>query len=296
MRYLGALPFSSTRTGSRLLLLAAAMLFSTGGVAIKACSLVSWQVACARSGVAAVCLCVLLPNARRGWTWRTPLVGIAYAATLVLFVLATKLTTSANAIFLQSTGPLYMLLLGPLVLRERIQAVDWVTLPLVGVGAALLLSGATPAAASAPNPALGNLLALISGFTWALVITSLRWLGKHSAHSDGGPAAVVAGNVIACLFALPFAFPVQNVSVVDGAVVLYLGVVQIGVAYFALTRAIRHVPGLEASTIMLAEPVFNPVWTWMILGERPGSMALIGGAMIILTTLGRTWWQSRGGG
>ena len=88
----------------------------------------SWQVAGFRSGIAAVALWLLLPGARRGWTWRTVLIGIAYAATLVLFVLANKLTTSANAIFLQSTAPLYLLLLGPLVLRERIRRIDLVVI------------------------------------------------------------------------------------------------------------------------------------------------------------------------
>ena len=107
---------------NRLFLFAAALLFSTGGAAIKACSLSSWQVAGFRSGIAAVVLYILLPGARPsakpGWTWRTWLIGLAYAATMILFVLANKLTTSANAIFLQSTAPFYLLLLGPLVLAR----------------------------------------------------------------------------------------------------------------------------------------------------------------------------------
>ena len=112
-----ATPKSSSRYG----VLAAALLFSTGGAAIKACSLTGWQVAGFRSGVAAVALWLLVPGARRQWNWRTLLAGIFYAATLILFVTANKLTTSANAIFLQSTAPLYLLLLGPLVLREPVR-------------------------------------------------------------------------------------------------------------------------------------------------------------------------------
>ncbi|HLS47395.1 MAG TPA: hypothetical protein VK012_02685, partial [Gemmatimonadales bacterium] len=104
-----------TTNAARLRLVLAALLFSTGGAAIKATTLTAWQVAGFRSGVAALVLFLLLPESRRGWSWRTLLVGISYAATLLLFVLANKLTTSANTIFLQSTAPLYILILSPLL-------------------------------------------------------------------------------------------------------------------------------------------------------------------------------------
>src|SRR5579872_2166675 len=109
---------------SRLLIITAALLFSTGGAAIKAATLTGWQIACSRSAVAAVVLLVALPEARRGWTWRMIPVSMAYAATLITFVLANRLTTSADAIFLQSTAPLYLLLLGPWLLHEPIRRAD----------------------------------------------------------------------------------------------------------------------------------------------------------------------------
>src|SRR5438876_87828 len=96
---------------NRLLVFLAALLFSTGGAAIKAASLTGWQVACFRSAVAAAVLLAALPEARRNWTWRIVPVASAYAATLITFVLANRLTSSANAIFLQSTAPFYLLLL-----------------------------------------------------------------------------------------------------------------------------------------------------------------------------------------
>ena len=121
----GAVRMSGTsQVGNRLLLLAAAVLFSTGGAAIKATSLTGWQIASFRAGVAAAVLLALIPGSRTGWSWRAALVGIAYASMLVLFVLATKLTTAADAIFLQSTAPLYLLLLSPWLLHERIQRAD----------------------------------------------------------------------------------------------------------------------------------------------------------------------------
>src|SRR5580698_1434506 len=114
--------------------MAAAVLFSTGGAAIKAISLSPWQIASFRSGIAALALLGLLPDARRNWRWRLFPVATAYAATLVLFVVATKLTTSANAIFLQSTAPLYLLLIGPLLLKEPLSRSDLLFLLAVAAG------------------------------------------------------------------------------------------------------------------------------------------------------------------
>ena len=278
---------------NRLLLLAAAFLFSTGGAAIKACSLTSWQVASFRCGVAAVALVIVLPEARRSWTWRTFAVGVTYAATMILFVLATKLTTSANAIFLQSTSPLYLLVLGPLVLHERIRRIDLLVVSAVAAGAVLLFLGSERASATAPNPALGNVLGGLTGLVWAVTLAGLRWLGRSAAGADPAAATVIAGNCIAFAASLPFALPVTRVAPADPLVILYLGVFQIGLAYVALTRSIRHVPALEASVLLMIEPVFNPVWTWLIHGERPSSLALAGGALIISATSGATWWQSR---
>jgi DME family drug/metabolite transporter len=281
---------------NRLLLFAAAFLFSTGGAAIKACSLTGWQVASFRCGVAAVALLIFLPEARRGWTWRTLAIGLTYAATMILFVLATKLTTSANAIFLQSTSPLYLLILGPLVLHERIRRADLLVIAAVGVGAVLLFLGSDRASATAPNPALGNLLGALTGLFWAVTLAGLRWLGRKPGAADPAAATVIAGNCIAFAASLPFALPVTRFEPADPLVILYLGVFQIGLAYVALTRSIRHVPALEASILLMVEPVFNPVWTWLIQSERPSSLALAGGALIISTTSGATWWQSRSTG
>ena len=106
------------------MVLGAALLFSTGGAAIKATTLNGWQTAGLRSLVAAIALAALVPQARRGWSWRVWPLGLVYALTLVSFVHATKLTTSANAIFLQSTAPAYLLLIGPVFLKEKVKQRD----------------------------------------------------------------------------------------------------------------------------------------------------------------------------
>jgi drug/metabolite transporter, DME family len=276
-----------------LSLFAAALLFSTGGAAIKACSLSSWQVAGFRSGIAAAVLYVALPGARRGWTARTWLVGLAYAATMILFVLANKLTTSANAIFLQSTAPLYLLLLGPWILHEPLRKVDFAVISTVAAGALFLLRGSERAMATASDPTRGNAMALAAGVTWALTITGLRWMGKRSEGHDSSAATVIAGNLIAFAVCLPLAVPVEHARPADLAVLLYLGIFQVSLAYVFLTRSLREVPGLEAATLLLVEPVFNPVWTWMVHGERPGAAALLGGFLIIAAAFGGTVWRLR---
>jgi len=190
----------------RLSLFLSAFLFSTGGAAIKACALTGWQVAGFRSGIAATVLFAALPNARRGWNRRTVLVAIAYAATLISFVLANKLTTSANAIFLQSTGPLYLLILGPLILKERVSKRDFGLFVIILAGAALVLygSGARDAACAACPRMLGDLLGLFSGFAWAATLTGLRWLGKYDPNPDAATATVVLLAIMALAAAFQF--------------------------------------------------------------------------------------------
>jgi drug/metabolite transporter (DMT)-like permease len=273
------------RTNSRLKIIVAALLFSTGGAAIKSAAFTSWQVACFRSGIATVTVFLLAPAARRGWSWRSLVVGITYAATLVLFVLANKLTTSANTIFLQSTAPLYLLLLGPWLLKEPITREDIIFMLLVAVGFAFFFVGTEPPVATAPNPFLGNVLAAVSGLTWALTIVGLRWISARPGADPGAAtAAVVSGNLVAFLICLPFALPILHSSVRDWFLVSYLGVFQIGVAYILVTTAITRISALEASVLLLVEPAFNPIWSWLIHGERPGPWALLGGIIILGAT------------
>jgi len=275
---------------------ATALLFSTGGAAIKAATLSGWQVASFRSGVAAVALLAVLPQARRGWSWRVAPVAAAYAATLILFVLANRLTTAANAIFLQSTAPLYLLFLAPWLLREPVRGRDLLWAAAVPAGMVLLFIGAEKGVATAPDPPRGNLIALASGLFWALTMTGLRWLGRDAVPGEAhnpALAPVALGNVLAFLAALPFALPATSLRASDLAVILYLGVVQIGLAYFLLTRAVRHVPAFEATVVLLLEPVMNPVWAWLVHRETPGPWALAGGAIILSAALANSWVQAR---
>ena len=288
--YLRAMP---ARPAARLQLAIAALLFSTGGAAIKAAEFGAWQVASFRSGVAALAILLIAPAARRGWSGRAVLVGFAYAACLTLFVLANRLTTSANTIYLQSTAPLYLLVLGPWLLKEPIRRQDIGFMLAVALGLALFFVSAEAPRATAPDPMKGNLLALVSGFFWALTVCGLRWMGAADGEHGSPVAAVVSGNLTAFLVALPMALPLGAHPPVDWAVIAYLGVFQIAVAYVLVTSALRHIAALEASLILLIEPVFNPVWAWLVQGERPGPWALLGGAIILGATTIKGWLDAR---
>jgi DME family drug/metabolite transporter len=282
---------------ARLGVIGAAAIFSTGGAAIKLTTLSGFQVACLRSGIAAVTVLLLAPESRRGWTWRTWVASIAYAACLTFFVLANKLTTSANTIFLQAAAPLYLLLLGPWLLKEPVKRSDLGVLALMGLGLASVFLGTDAPARTAPNPALGNIFALLSGITWAFLVIGLRWLGRAEAaegHEAPSPTtAVVLGNLIAAGATLPFALPFVAVTGVDILTVTFLGVFQIGVAYLLLGRALKHVGALEASLLLMVEPALNPIWSWAIHGETPGPWALLGGGMILGATLLKSFVDSR---
>ncbi|MCE9638306.1 MAG: DMT family transporter [Planctomycetes bacterium] len=288
-----ARPGTSDTTRGAFLVLAAAALFSTGGAALKSPTLTNWQVAGARGAIAAVAMLLMVPAARRAWSPRTLLVGCAYAATLMTFAFATRLTTAANAIFLQSTAPLWMLLLSPWLLRETIRRSDVIFMAVLAFGLSLFFVGREEAVATAPNPVLGNVLGAVSGLTWALAVSGLRWLAKEEKADGAAAGATVAGNVICFLACLPFAWgawtaPGGAGTVHDWAALAFLGVVQVALAYVCLTRGIRRIPAFEASLLLLLEPVLNPVWAWLVHGERPGGWALTGGALILVATAAHT--------
>lgn len=282
------------QASARLSVLGAAVLFSTGGAAIKVAAFSGAQVSAYRSGIAAA---VLLAWYGRHLTWTrwTLATGVVYAATLTLFVLATKLTTAANAIFLQSTAPLYILLLGPWLLRERIFRRDAGYLAAVATGMVFCFAGQTRATATAPDPATGNLVAVGSGVGWALTLVALRHVNRDTPrHStdQAGLAAVIAGNALACLAALPWALPLPRATPGEWLTVVYLGVVQVALAYVLLTAAMRRLPALEVSLLLLLEPVLNPMWTWFVRSERPGAWTIFGGMLILLATAARSRWGS----
>lgn len=269
-------------------MLGAAVLWSTGGLFIKAVSLDAFGVTMWRSVLAGTAIAIIMgvrPFApwREGWiTWAA---AVAYAVMLLLFVSATKLTTAANAIFLQYTAPLYVLVLSAVFLKERATRLDVVTVAVALGGMALFFVGELE-----PSDLGGNVCAITSGIAFAIFLVLLRLPGCSA---GARPRAMVLGNALLVVVT----FVVNVVRTESGAFtpgpadilgLLWLGIVQIGLAYVLFTFGIAHIQALEATLIGMMEPVLNPVWVFIFLGERPGPWAILGGAVIIAAVTWRT--------
>ena len=159
---------------------------------------------------------------------------------------------------------------------------------LMAFGMVFVFVGNQPAIGTAPNPMAGNLLGAVCGLSYGLLILGLRWLGKGTGDPGSTIAAVCCGNLIAAAVALPMVLPVISSTPTDWAVVAFLGVFQIGIAYAFLVRGVSRVPALEVSLILIAEPVLSPFWAWLAHGETPTIWALVGGAIILGATIAMT--------
>lgn len=230
-----------------------------------------------RSLFAAALLFAMFPGARRRPPRATWWVCTAYAVTVTLFVAATKLTTAANAIFLQDTAPLWVLLLSPMILRERPGRAELLSVPVYGIEVVLFFADQL-----VPGQLDGNLIATASGISFALCVIGLRYV------RDGQEGIMAWGNVLAVALALPFAVQGSAPIIHDLGIVAFLGVFQLGLAYAAFGRGIRQVSAVEASLLVLAEPIFNTILTFLIVGERPGRYAIIGGVFVLAAAAWRT--------
>ena len=260
-------------------MLAAAVLWSTGGLFIKWVKVTGLELSFGRSLTAAITVALFTKREGFGLNRITAAAAVLYAALLILFVLATKQTTAANAIFLQYTAPVYLLIFEPLFYKEKFRLSDLLTVVVCVVGMSLFFVGKLR-----PEDLSGNLLALASGFCFALYFLLLR----HSkSRAVNRASSVIYGNLLVVLIAAPAGLAaIPNMSSHDVLSVVYLGVVQIGIAYTLFTAAMaRGVRSLDAGIVGYIEPILNPVWVFLVIGERPSSWALLGGAIIILAVI-----------
>lgn len=253
-----------------VLLVVASVLWSLGGVLIKSVDLPSLGKAGVRSGVAAIVLWAWLR--RPQFTFSKTQIGaaVAYAATVLLFVVATDRTTAANAIFLQYTAPIYVALAGHWLLGERTRRLDWLCVGIAFAGIALFFGEKLSATGFT-----GNLFALASGLSFA----ATAMLVRHE--RDRSPAsALLLGNLLAAAIGLPFCLGHAPTGS-EWASLVVLGVAQLGVPYVLYSLAIRQVTALEATLIPMLEPVLNPLWVALRQGEVPGPWSLAGGALVL---------------
>lgn len=276
------------RAETRILL--AGALFATGGALIKSCSFPSLERAGLRALVAALALFALLPEARRWPNTRILRLAPAYFAATCLFVVANTLTTAANAIFLQSAAPLWIVLLGPLLLHERPRRSDLLVLLCIAGGMTLCFLAPTAAAATAPSPRLGDLIAIASGVGYALLLLGMRWLGRAGTGGPGEATAAIAwGNALACPLAFALMPSTGQQPLLGGPqdwlVILVLGTVQVGLAYTLLVRAMPQVPAVQASLLLTIEPALSPAIAWAVHGELPHPLGVAGGILILGASL-----------
>ena len=276
---------SSTLNRYVLLLLSSAVLWSLGGVLVKSIDLAPVTIAGSRSLIATVIIAIAMRGTIQKISWHTIPGAIAYSSTVYLFVVATKLTTAANAIFLQYTAPVYIALISPWYLRERTACRDWllVIIALFGIGIFFLdrlsLQGL-----------FGVLAALGSGLSFAWLTILMRQ------QREGSPEAVVLlGNALTFLMASPWMFPIPALAQ-NGPLLLLLGCVQLTVPYLLYSVAIRHVRALDAAIISIIEPILNPIWVMLGTSERPSFWTIAGGTIVLGTSLARSIVASRPAG
>jgi len=260
------------RSRAILLLLVAALIWSTGGFLIKWVQWPPLAISGMRSAIGALFL--LLVFRPRGFRFNRYLIGgaVAYAVCVTCFVAANKLTSAANAILLQYTAPAHVALFGYWFLGERPRRVDWITLAAVLLGMLLFFFDDLTL-----KGFWGNIVALVSGAGFAWMALFLR------KQKDADPIhSVILGNLMAAAVALPFMLGAPGPAAKGWLGLVLLGLFQVGTAYALFTLAIRHVTALESMLIPTIEPILNPLWVLLLLGERPGPMAVIGGAVIIL--------------
>ena len=253
-----------------LLLVITAVLWSTSGVFVKA---LDWQpvsILAGRGLFTSILFLLYMRRLPRNISHWTLLAAGGSIVTQFLFVTSTKLTTAANSIFLQYTAPIYVVLLGYWLLRERPTRTDWIAMGIIFTGLLLFFGDQL-----SPEGFYGNILAVLSGLTSAIMIVSFR-AQKNSSPED---SVLIASLVIAIL-----GFPSvvrETWTVTSWLTVAYLGVIQIGLAFILFTWSIKHIPALEANLIGTLEPILNPVWVFLFLGERMGQSALLGGLVVL---------------
>jgi drug/metabolite transporter (DMT)-like permease len=257
-----------------LYIVLAALLWSTGGIGIKAVDDPPLKVTFYRSVFAAITLLVFFRRDVMMKRWRsTPAFAaaiVAYGTCLTTFVVATKWTTAANAIFLQYAGVVWVLLASPLVVHEPMRRRDVIAIAVALGGMALFFVGKFD-----PRGMAGNAMALVSSVFFAMLILSLR--REHHA----APSAVTWGNLCLAAALLPFVAHDLALTPKSFAALAFLGVFQIGFAYAAFVKGLKYVTATQASLTGMLEPVANPIWVLLFLGERPSSFAIAGGLVVL---------------
>lgn len=259
----------------------AAILWSTGGLFIKLLHQDAFTILFYRSLYAAVIFLLIFRKSLFKFNKLSVISCLFYAPLLISFVTATKLTTAANAIFLQYTAPALVLILEPYIARTKIKGINIFTVVFCFIGMALFFVEQF----SKPDNWLGIWLALASG----VVLTGLLITQKMN-KPEFQPGAVFLGNILVCVITLPWFFNSPLPTMAENNYLMILGFGQLGMGYFLFIYGQRHLPAIESSLIAMLEPLLNPVWVFLGYGENPGWWAISGGIIIVFALAFRLWW------
>ena len=268
----------NSKSTAIIFLLCTAILWSTGGFLIK---FIEWHpiaIAGGRSIIAALIMWVYVKKPKFTWSNIQIMGAVAYAFTVILFVIANKLTTAANTILLQYTGPIYVALFSYWFLKEKITSIDWITILIVILGMTLFFIEKL-----SPDGILGNFIAILAGIAFAWLALCLR------KQKDGSPLeSLILGNILTAIIGLPFIIDTGIPSQQSMIALFVLGIFQLGIPYILYSKAVKYVSALDAVLIPILEPILNPLWVFLLLGESIGMWPMIGGAIIIVAITTRS--------
>jgi drug/metabolite transporter (DMT)-like permease len=256
---------------ARLSLLLAAVLWSLAGIFIKFLSLPPLTIVFYRSLFASLFFAFFVRKSIASPKVALLVSALAYTAAISAFVSANKITTAANAIALQYTAPIFVFMIVHVLFDEKITGANWISLGLGMLGIAVIGVG------SAGHPdAAGVMIALLSGLLFSIYMVSLRFLKEFN------PGTLTfLNNLVCCLILLPWVGSELSISPAEGWIVAVMGVVQLGIPYWLFSKGLERISVQEASLIVLIEPVLNPIWVALIVGELPSGVTLVGGLCIV---------------
>ena len=273
-----------TRGRAILLLSISVLFFSTSGVLVK---LSSWNALALTGGRSLIAGLVILAYLRKPrFAWSSAQIGgaVAYVGTQVFFVAATQMTSAANAILLQYTAPIWVAIFGIWFLGEKPKRIDWIAMAAIGVGMALFFNEGL-----SRSGYLGNMYAILSGVSLAWLVLFLR---KQAGEST--LETILLGNALAAMIGIPFMLR-SSPDTLDWGILFFLGVFQLGLPFILYTRAIRYLSAVETILVQSLEPILNPIWVYMTIGEIPSPQALLGGLIVLVSITTRAVITAVGG-
>ena len=269
---------------AHLILILAAILWSSGGVFIKLVDMHPMAITGTRSLGTALVFLIYIRRPKFKWDKETIIGALAYCGMVMLYVSSMKMTTAANAIFLEFTAPIYVVIFGYYLLNERVTKFDIFAMAIIFIGMGLFFMDELTLYGF-----WGNIMALGAGVCLALVTVIVRKQKDTSAFE-----IVLLGNLLTSVVCVPFMVKaIGGSQSSDWIILILLGIFQLGIPYVLYTIVLKYLPAIDAILIGMIEPVLTPIWVFLIVGETVGKWAFIGGALVITGSLGRSFIKQR---